>query len=77
MPPNSPTIGDLRNDSLLAPSATHWFGTDDQGRDHPSRIIHGSRLTLFVVVLVAVIAAPIGLAVGTIAGYAGAGSIRC
>ena len=69
--PYSPTIGDLKNARLLPPSATHWFGTDDLGRDIFSRIVHGSRLTLFVVILVAVIAAPIGLLVGTVAGYAG------
>ena len=69
--PFSPIEGDLRTTRLLAPSATHWFGTDDQGRDILSRIIHGSRVTLFVVCLVAVLAAPIGLLVGTIAGYAG------
>ena len=69
--PYPPTIGDLRNASLKPPSAQFWLGTDDQGRDILSRIIYGSRLTLFVVVLVAIIAAPIGLAVGTIAGYAG------
>jgi ABC-type dipeptide/oligopeptide/nickel transport system permease subunit len=34
-------------------------------------LIHGSRITLFVVILVAVLAAPIGLLVGTVAGYAG------
>ena len=69
--PYSPVIGDLKGARLLPPSATHWFGTDDLGRDIFSRIVHGSRLTLFVVVLVAVIAAPIGLLVGTVAGYAG------
>jgi peptide/nickel transport system permease protein len=69
--PYSPTIGDLKNARLLPPSATHWFGTDDLGRDIFSRVVHGSRLTLFVVILVAVIAAPIGLLVGTVAGYAG------
>ncbi|KQZ28765.1 D-ala-D-ala transporter subunit [Mesorhizobium sp. Root552] len=69
--PYSPTIGDLKNARLLPPSAQHWFGTDDLGRDILSRVIHGSRWTLFVVVLVAVIAAPIGLLVGTVAGYAG------
>jgi peptide/nickel transport system permease protein len=66
-----PTIGDLRTERLLPPSAAHWLGTDDQGRDILSRLIHGSRITLTVVALVAVLAAPIGLAVGTVSGYAG------
>jgi peptide/nickel transport system permease protein len=69
--PYSPTIGDLKNARLLAPSAAHWFGTDDLGRDIYSRIIYGSRWTLYVVILVAIIAAPIGLLVGTVAGYGG------
>ena len=69
--PYSPTVGDLRTTRLLAPSAAHWFGTDDQGRDILSRLIFGSRITLMVVLLVAVLAAPVGLLVGTVAGYAG------
>ncbi|MGY2993558.1 peptide/nickel transport system permease protein [Mesorhizobium sp. URHB0026] len=69
--PYSPTFGDLKNARLLAPTAQHWFGTDDLGRDIYSRILYGSRWTLYVVVLVAIIAAPIGLLVGTVAGYAG------
>jgi peptide/nickel transport system permease protein len=68
--PYPPTIGELA-DRLQPPSAAHWLGTDDQGRDILSRLLHGSRITLFVVVLVAVLAAPIGLLVGTAAGYAG------
>ncbi len=70
--PHSAVQGDLRNARLLPPGTDgYWLGTDDQGRDILSRLIHGSRLTLFVVVLVAIIAAPIGLIVGTVAGYAG------
>ncbi|MGX5842343.1 nickel transporter permease [Mesorhizobium sp. ArgA1] len=69
--PYSPTIGDLKNARLSAPSGAHWFGTDDLGRDIYSRILYGSRWTLYVVILVAIIAAPIGLLVGTVAGYAG------
>jgi peptide/nickel transport system permease protein len=69
--PYSPYVGDLRATRLLPPSAAHWFGTDDQGRDILSRVILGTRITLVVVVLVALLAAPIGLAVGTIAGYVG------
>lgn len=68
--PHAYDVGDL-GQRLLPPSAAHWFGTDDQGRDILSRLIHGSRITLFVVVLVAVLAAPIGLLVGTVSGYAG------
>ncbi|MCW5222062.1 ABC transporter permease [Verminephrobacter aporrectodeae] len=69
--PYSAYTGDLRSTRLLPPSWAHWFGTDDQGRDILSRTIHGSRITLLMVVLVAVLAAPIGLVVGTVAGYAG------
>jgi len=69
--PYSPIVGDLRGSRLMPPDAAHWLGTDDQGRDILSRLIHGSRLTLYVVILVAIIAAPIGLLVGTVAGYAG------
>ena len=68
--PYPPTIGEL-SDRLQPPSAQHWLGTDDQGRDILSRLMHGSRITLYVVLLVAVLAAPIGLLVGTAAGYAG------
>ena len=69
--PYPPDVGDLLTTRLLPPSAAHVFGTDDQGRDILSRLIHGSRVTLFVIVLVAVLAAPIGLLVGTLAGYLG------
>ncbi|SCB60227.1 peptide/nickel transport system permease protein [Rhizobium aethiopicum] len=69
---HNPVVGDLRNARLLPPgTAGYLIGTDDQGRDIYSRLIYGSRLTLFVVVLVAIISAPIGLIVGTVSGYAG------
>jgi peptide/nickel transport system permease protein len=70
--PYSPVAGgDLRTQRLLPPSAIYWFGTDDQARDILSRIVYGSRITLWVVALVAVIATPLGLLVGTVAGYMG------
>ncbi len=56
---------------LRSPGAQHWFGTDQVGRDNYSRVVHGSRITLYIVFLVAIIVAPIGLLVGTVAGYAG------
>lgn len=71
--PYDPVIGgDLRTARFLPPlTGDHLMGTDDLARDIFSRIVHGSRLTLMVVVLVAVIATPIGLLVGTTAGYFG------
>ncbi len=58
-------------DRLAAPSATHWFGTDDLGRDVLARMVYGTRVTLMIACLVAVIAAPLGLMIGTAAGYFG------
>ncbi|MCB2110578.1 MAG: ABC transporter permease [Defluviimonas sp.] len=71
--PYDPVLGgDLRTERFLPPlTGNHLLGTDDLSRDIFSRIVHGSRLTLLVVVLVAVIATPIGLLVGTTAGYFG------
>ncbi|MGB8315104.1 MAG: ABC transporter permease [Aestuariivirga sp.] len=66
----SPNAQDLAA-RLAAPSATHWFGTDELGRDIYVRTVHGSRVTLVIVMLVSVVVAPIGLAVGTAAGYLG------
>jgi peptide/nickel transport system permease protein len=56
---------------LQPPSAAHWLGTDELGRDIFERIIWGSRVTLYIVGLVGIIVVPIGLAIGTIAGYVG------
>ncbi len=56
---------------LQPPSWGHFFGTDELGRDIFSRLVYGSRITLYIVTLTAVIAAPIGLVVGTTAGYMG------
>ena len=68
--PYSPVGQDLAN-RLKPPSWTNWMGTDELGRDIYSRVIYGSRITLMIVLLVAVISAPIGLIVGAISGYFG------
>jgi peptide/nickel transport system permease protein len=56
---------------LEPPSAAHWLGTDELGRDLWSRIAYGARPTLLIVALVAIIVGPLGLAVGIIAGFVG------
>ena len=56
---------------LQAPGREHWFGTDELGRDIFDRIIWGSRITLYIVALVSIIVLPIGLLIGTVAGYMG------
>ncbi len=67
---HSPTAQAL-GERLAAPSAEHWCGTDELGRDIYARIVFGARVTLLIVALVAAIVAPIGLAVGMAAGYFG------
>ena len=56
---------------LLPPSPAHWFGTDELGRDILARMAWGARITLLIATLVAAIVGPIGLLVGTAAGYFG------
>lgn len=69
--PHDPFAQDLGN--RLAPlwADGHVFGTDSLGRDILSRLIYGSRITLYIVGLVALIAPIAGLIVGSIAGYTG------
>ena len=69
--PHDPFTQDLAN--RLKPIGTegHLLGTDSLGRDILSRLIYGSRITLYIVTLVALIAPLAGLLVGTISGYAG------
>ena len=57
--------------ALLAPSNAHWFGTDEYGRDVFSRLVHGSRISLYIIALVTVIVGPVGLAVWAVSGYFG------
>ncbi|SDD61712.1 peptide/nickel transport system permease protein [Terribacillus halophilus] len=66
--PVSPTAMDA-NQRLLAPSGTHWFGTDDFGRDIFARVVVAARVSLAVGVIVAIIATVIGTLIGLISGY--------
>lgn len=69
--PKSPIAQNLA-DRLLPPgSPGYLLGSDSLGRDILSRIIHGSRVTLFIVGTVALVAPVIGLFIGTVAGFAG------
>jgi peptide/nickel transport system permease protein len=67
---HSPYTGQLTQ-RLLPPSGEYLLGTDELGRDIWSRIVYGARITLVIVLLVAAIAAPLGLVLGAISGYFG------
>ncbi|MGA8032396.1 MAG: ABC transporter permease [Casimicrobiaceae bacterium] len=54
-----------------APSAAHWLGTDEIGRDVLSRVIFGSRASLLAGVVSVLISLAIGVPTGLVAGYAG------
>ena len=59
------------SNTLLAPSAEHWFGTDKLGRDILSRIIVGARPALMIPIGVVLFAVLIGAPLGALAGYKG------
>ncbi|HVE78631.1 MAG TPA: ABC transporter permease [Gemmatimonadaceae bacterium] len=54
-----------------APSAAHWLGTDELGRDLLARVLYGARVSLAVGLLSALLAGALGTAVGAAAGYLG------
>ncbi|HZI75985.1 MAG TPA: ABC transporter permease, partial [Gemmatimonadales bacterium] len=56
---------------LDPPSAEHWLGTDQLGRDVLSRMIYGARISLLIGTVVVVLSASIGTFVGLVAGYFG------
>ena len=56
---------------LHPPSAQHWFGTDNVGRDILSRVIYGARISPVIAVFVLLIACLIGIPLGALAGFFG------
>jgi peptide/nickel transport system permease protein len=68
--PANPTTIDL-NHRLAPPSAAHWLGADELGRDILSRILYGARLSLTVAVSVVACSLLLGIVLGGIAGYYG------
>lgn len=57
--------------SNLPPSAEHWFGTDIFGRDVLAKVLHGTQIAMSVGLMTSLIAIPIGVFLGAIAGYFG------
>jgi peptide/nickel transport system permease protein len=68
--PYNPDAIDLAS-RLQPPSASHWAGTDEIGRDLLSRLIHGARASLGVGFGIVLIGASLGIAIGSVAGYLG------
>ena len=57
--------------ALLPPSSAHWFGTDFVGRDIFTRVLFGARTSIGITVFVLVVAAVVGLTIGLCAGFFG------
>lgn len=57
--------------SNLPPSADHWFGTDIFGRDVLAKVLHGTQIAMSVGLMTSLIAIPIGVFLGALAGYFG------
>jgi peptide/nickel transport system permease protein len=68
--PQDPALIDLPS-RLQPPSAAHWFGTDELGRDILSRVIYGARISMLVGSSVVAGSLLLGLIFGSIAGYYG------
>lgn len=67
---HEPSATDLQS-VLKAPSSMHFFGTDEVGRDVFSRVVYGTRISIFVGFIAVGISSLIGIVLGLIAGYYG------
>jgi peptide/nickel transport system permease protein len=68
--PYAPDAIDLSG-RRAAPSAAHWFGTDDLGRDLLARVLSGARVSLAIGVLAAALTVALGAGIGIVAGWTG------
>jgi ABC-type dipeptide/oligopeptide/nickel transport system permease subunit len=68
--PYDPYASDLEN-SLKPPSARHWLGTDELGRDLLSRILYGARLSMVIGTIAVAIGVVLGVPLGLLSGYLG------
>ncbi|HHY28585.1 MAG TPA: ABC transporter permease [Desulfitobacterium dehalogenans] len=68
--PYDPNYSDMSK-SFIHPNAEHWFGTDQLGRDLFSRVLDGTKISLFVGVAAVSISLTVGVVLGAIAGYRG------
>ncbi len=69
--PYSPTRVDIRGEIFAAPGSAHWLGSDRLGRDVAAGMIHGTRISLTIGLVVVALQALIGIALGGLAGYYG------
>lgn len=68
--PLDPNAIDVRA-RFAGPSTAHWLGTDDLGRDTFTRLVHGSRMSLFIAALSALLGTLLGVTLGVITGFLG------
>lgn len=68
--PFDPNYSDMSK-SFLPPNAEHWFGTDQLGRDIFSRVLDGTKISLFVGLAAVAISLSAGVILGSLAGYFG------
>ena len=69
--PSNPDAQSFLTEALAFPSAQHWFGVDNLGRDFYTRIIYGSRVSLTIGFTAALFSIIIGIPLGALAGYFG------
>ena len=66
--PDPNLMPDLTGGTLLGPSASHWFGTDQHSRDVFARLAHGARVSLGVGVVAVLVASVLGIVMGLLGG---------